>query len=84
MANLRATEVGKTITLATGFNMSTKTSVTISLVDSDGTTVTVADSSCHYTNFNFTCLRWIQVYLFQGERFTEFVTDCCIHKYLLN
>lgn len=44
MASLRATEVGKTITLATGFNMSTNTSVTISLVSSSGTTVTVADS----------------------------------------
>lgn len=42
--SIKATEVGKTVRLAAGFDMSGKTSVTITSTNSSGTAVTIADS----------------------------------------
>ena len=44
MANLRVAESGKTITLAAGFDMSLKDTVSVTLTAPDATTVTVEDA----------------------------------------
>ena len=41
---MKATEVGKTVILATGFDMSSETSLTITVTDTNGDTATVEDS----------------------------------------
>jgi hypothetical protein len=75
MANLRATEIGKTIRLATGYNMQNKTSVTATITDSGGTAVTVADSRITIPASSYSSATLGTLAAYEYATFTTLATD---------
>lgn len=73
--SVKATEIGKTIRCAAGFDMSNKTSVTATITDSDGTEVTVADSRITIPGSGYTDADLGAISANEYAQFTTLSTD---------